>query len=246
MSYKENYGRFNANGDVESAEAHRSVALTLGVGMRLHPDWQIQTQVPLISQTQSYGGALLNRAGLGDVSLGGEWTAVEALFTDDWYPTIRIQGGLKVPSGSVESKQNGAFRPGTGNGMWEPYVGVGLEKRFGAVSLGVRGSFTARAGGRERLGNQIELSEVLSYGFSPRFAVAVGSSQTWNGDTFANGRVIPGTRGNSISAFLQPTYFLDRAWSVAVSADFTVPQYGWSRNVPASQAVTAVTRYGFF
>ena len=246
LSYKEDYGRFNAAGDVENTESHRSLALTLGAGMRLHPDWQIQMQVPLISQTQSYGSSLLNRAGLGDISLGVEWTALEALFTDDWYPTIRLQGGVTIPTGSIEQKQNGAYQPGTGNGMWEPYVGVGVEKRFGAVSLGMRGSFTARLGARERLGNQFELSEVLSYSFSPRVSLALGSSQTWNGDTFANGRVVTGTRGNSISAFIQPTYFIDRVWSVAVSADFTVPQYGWSRNAPASQAVSIVTRYGFF
>ncbi len=248
LSYKEDYGRFNSSGEAEKTELHRTIALTIGAGMRLHPDWQIQALVPLVTQAKSYGATLADRRGVGDVSIGVDWTALEALFTDDWYPTIRLQGGVKLPTGSVEKKVDGTWTPGTGNGMWEPYVGVGVEKKLGATSLGLRASYTHRLAPAtgDRLGNQFELSETVAYNFSNRLSLALGSSQVWTGNTFANGRTIAATSSNTVSAFIQPTFFIDRVWSIAATAEFTVPQVGWSRNTPAAQSFAIVTRYGFF
>jgi len=246
LSYKEDYGRFSAAGSLESSEVHRTFQMVLGAGTRVHPDWQLHAFVPLVSQVKSYGSRLENAFGLGDVSVGVDWTAVEALFTTDWYPTIRVQAGLKLPTGGTEKKVSGTWQPGTGNGMWEPYLGVGFEKKIGQFTAGVRGGVTARASSGDKLGTQLELAESLAYNFSPRFSVAAGSSQTWTGDTTVGNRTIASSSSRSISFFAQGTYFIDRTLSVALSAEFTAPQSGWSRNSPATQSISLITKYGLF
>ncbi len=246
LSYKEDYGRFGGAGLIEPGEVHRAFQMMMGGGMRLHPDWQIHAFAPLVSQTKSYGARTDSSFGLGDVSVGVEWTALEALFTTDWYPTIRVQGGVKLPSGSTEKKVSGAWVPGTGNGMWEPYASIGLEKKFGQFTFGLRGGITGRFSSGDRLGPQLDLTETIAYNFSPRFSLAVGSTQWWNGNSNVAGKSIANSGGNAITAFVQPTYFIDRTWSISLAADFSVPQAGWSHNTPATQSVSLITRYGLF
>ncbi len=247
LSYKEDYGRFTPTGDVEPVETHRTVSVLIGAGVRFHQDWQMQMTVPLLSQAKSYGARSETAYGLGDTTLGVDWTVLEALFITDWYPTIRLQTGVKIPSGSVEEKTGGVWRPGTGNGLWEPYVGIGFEKSLGKFKLGIRTGYTTRmTATRDRLGDVFELSESLSFSPLPRLVLAVGTTQSWTGNSQVGGKTIAGSSGNAISVFMQPTFFIDRFWSVAVSAEFTVPQARWSHNSAASQSYSVTTRYGFF
>jgi len=246
LSYKEDYGHFGSAGLIEPGEIHRTFQMMMGGATRLHPDWQIHAFAPLVSQFKSYGARQDSSLGLGDVMLGVEWTALEALFTSDWYPTVRVQTGLKLPTGSVEKKIGGTWTPGTGNGMWEPYASLAFEKKLGQFTLGLRGGFTGRFSSGDKLGPQLDLSETVAYNFTPRFSLAVGSTQWWNGNSNVSGKTIADSGGSAITAFVQPTYFLDRTWSVSLAADFSVPQNGWSRNTPATQSVSLITRYGLF
>ncbi len=205
--------------------------------MRLNDDLQAFLVVPWVYRSNGGGRVDTNRAGVGDVIVGATYQLVETMFRDDWYPSITVTGGAKLPTGSVDTKVDGRFTPGTGNGVWEPFVGVGFEKPIGLPTLALKATFTGRMGARGLgIGNMFELTGTVSLPFTQRFNFGAGVTQAW---IFKDGQRVA-------SVFVTPTYYLTRFWSLAASAELAVPIAGFGVNQQMPRSVTLTAKYAFF
>jgi hypothetical protein len=99
------------------------------------------------------------------------------------------------------------------------------------VSLGLRLSYGARI----NRADAVELTESVSYLFNEQLSVAAGLTQNW---TFDDTRVA--------GAFVAPTYFVTRYFSVGGGFDFSLPFDRAGVNSQAARAVTLTAKYGFY
>jgi hypothetical protein len=246
-SFRDVYGVYNRDGDIEDFAKNQSVTLSLGLAARLARSLQGTFVIPFVYRYFESGSSNRSGATVGDALIGIQYTLVEPVFHDDWYPTVSAFGYLKFPSGSIAGKIKGVEIPGTGNGIWEPSVGVQLEKPIGTLTATLRASYTGRIARSEtKEGDSFELMESLSLPIGKHFVVATGSSQTFYNERSINTVPIHGSGGKSISIFLTPTVFLTQLLSVSGGIEFSVPLHGWGRNQPASQLFSLAARYALF
>lgn len=249
-SFRNVYGRYNATGEPEESSKTNSYTLALGAGARLTDELETFMIVPVVYQTNIFATNSVSRSSLGDVLLGGRFTLLKSLFRDDWYPTVTVSLGTSLPSGQVETFSNGKLSPGTGSGMWEPFIGLGLKKEYGSVTLSFDSTYTfkvrKKASNFAEDGDKIELSEAAIFPFSSRFSLGVGSRQTWTFDAVQNKVKVKDSSGRAIAALFSANYFLTRVWSVVGAVEFALPFSGLGVNQQLSRVVSLTTRYGFF
>lgn len=244
-TFRQVYSFFNAYGEQEEAQKNQTTSVTLGVGTRLSQDFQVSAILPFVRQVT--GANTPSREGVGDATVSAQYTAVESLFSSDWYPTLHLIAGVKLPTGLQATKDGKQLLPGTGNGKWEPFVALGMQKNFGPVTLALRSAYTARLL-HENIdsGDAIELVESLSYLFSERLSVALGSAQTWTWNDKIDGLIRPDTNTRAVSVFVSPTYFLNRYWSVSTAVDGALPIERIGVNSQAALSFSLTSRYGFY
>lgn len=246
-TFRDVYGEYNLYGDLEETQKNQTATLLFGAGARLTQELQVSLAMPLVNQRNAFGTSPTSRSGLGDITLGAQYIALESLFLDDWWPTITVLGGAKLPTGTEEEMRNGRRFPGTGNGIWEPYLGVQAHKVFGAFSLLTRATFTLRPAhaGVDR-GDGIDLVESFTWLPFPELSATIGATQVWNFNDRIGGATRPDTATRGFTFFASPTYFLTRYWSIAAGVEATP---SWERlgvNSQAFQSVSVTTRYGFY
>lgn len=243
------YGNFDAFGTRERTDGNQTYTISWGGGMRLSETWQAYAVLPIVHQINRYGGVLTNRTGPGDVSLGVTFTAVEQLFFDDWYPTVNLMAGAKLPTGRTESVVAGQRTPGAGNGLWEPYVGLGLRKDFEWVTLSVTATFGRPFGlleGRLREGNRWELIESFNLPLDRRLSLGGGASQTWVETKSQDGAKLAGSDSRSAALFATATYFVTPLVELSSAVDFSMPVDKLAKNYPAYRGLAFTLKYGFY
>lgn len=248
-SVRDVYGRFDEYGARERTDGNQTFTIAWGGGIRLSETWQAYAVLPFVHQINRYGGALANRTSPGDVSLGVSFTAVEQLFFDDWYPTVQLMAGAKLPTGIAEKVVAGQRQPGTGNGLWEPYVGLGLRKDFEWVTLAVTGTFSRPFGlldGRLREGNRWDLIESLYFPIDRRLSLGGGASQTWIGAKTQDGLRLAVSDEQSSALFATATYFVTPLVELTTTVDFSLPVDRLAKNYPQYRGVAFALKYGFY
>lgn len=246
-TFRDVYGEYDLYGDLEDSGRNQTLSLLFGAGARLTTDLQASLTLPLVHQENKFGRDANTRSGLGDIILGAQYTLLESLFQDEWYPTVTLAAGIKTPTGKIETNLGGVRTPGTGNGTWEPFLGVGLQKTYGPAILAFRASYSARLA-KDALdkGDAVELIESVSYLFSQPFSIAAGLTQTWTLDDRISGQTKADSATRVASAFIAPTYFLTRYWSIGGGVDFALPLDRAGVNQQAGRSVTLTTKYGFY
>lgn len=246
-SFRDVYGFYNRDGDLEDFSKNQSATVSLGLATRIAGDLQGSLVVPFVYRYFEGGASSRSGASIGDVLMGLQYTLVDPVFHDDWYPTVSVFGFIKFPSGTNAGKVNGVEIPGTGNGIWEPSLGFQLEKPFGNLSTTFRLSYTGRiARSDAKEGDSFEMMESLSLPFGKTFSFSVGSIQTFYGERSFRGAASPGSAGRNISVFFTPTVFISQLLSLSAGAEFSVPMHGWGQNQPASQVFSLAARYAAF
>jgi hypothetical protein len=246
-SVRDVFGWYNPYGELEETERNQTYTVTLGAGKRLTPDLALTATVPLVYQANGAGRSATSRASLGDTLVGAQYTVMRALFQDDWQPTVTLNAGAKLPTGAVERFGLNRYLPGTGNGQWEPYLGVQLQKSYRAWIFSLTGNYSLRLP-RDgySVGDRIDAIESVTYLFDRRFSLGLGSDQSWLTRAEIAGRYVPDSAGRAIDVFLTPTYFLTQVFSISATASATLPIPGWGVNHQAARAFTLTTQYGFF
>lgn len=248
-SVRDIYARYDAYGEKESTDGNQTYAVTWGAGARLSEYLQTFAVFPLVYQVNRYGNTTSSLARPGDATVGMSWTLVEHLFFDDWYPTVILTTGAKIPTGKREAIQNGRHIPGTGNGIWEPFLGASVRKDFEWATLSLSANFTRPFGTLDygvKDGNHWELIEAVSVPVNRRFSVGGGANQTWISEKAQNGATLANSNERSIGAFLTTTYFLTPLVDITGTFDFTVPIEHLSVNYPAYRSVILTVKYGFY
>lgn len=243
------YARYDEFGERESTDGNQTYSLTWGGGARLTEYVQAFAVLPLVYQVNRYGNTTAGLARPGDATLGMSWTVLEHLFFDDWYPTVTLTTGAKIPTGRREVVEAGRHVPGTGNGVWEPFLGASVRKDFEWATLSFSANFTRPFGDLDygiKDGNHWELIEAVSVPLNRRFSVGGGSNQTWIAEKAQNGATLPNSSQRSVGAFLTSTYFLTPLVDLTGTFEFTVPASHLSVNYPAYRAATLTVKYGFY
>jgi len=241
-TFRDVYGEYDTYGELGEVSRNQTLSLLFGGGMRVTQDLQVAVTLPLVHQQNLY-----SRQGLGDAVFSAQYTALESLFIDDWYPTLNLFAGVKTPTGSQETLRDGRAYPGTGNGVWEPYFGVQASKTYGSFILLARAGYTARLlhDGNDK-GDGIDLAESITLVVLPELSLAFGSTQSWNFDDRIGGGIRADSASRGVTFFFAPTYFLNRYWSVAGGFEASPNWNRFGVNQPAFQSVTLTTRYGFY
>lgn len=256
-SFKDVYGHYDAYGDLYKTDRNQTLTLSLGAGMRLTEELDVFTTIPWVYQYAERVGKPGDATSLGDVTLGGRYFLVRNLFQDDWYPTVTLLGGLKVPSGTTDRIGSaGKLVPGTGNGIWEPFLGVSVQKDLRFVIVGVNATYTRRFGRTVpdasgtpvsvKEGDRIELSESATFPVTRRLSFAAGTAQTWDLSTRINGNHADDTAARVATVFASGSYFVTRYWSVGVGAEAAIPVAKLSMNQLATRSVTVTSTYSFY
>lgn len=246
-SFRDVYGIYNRYGEIEEFAKNQTMSLALGVATRLSHSFQVSLVVPLVHRYFEAGASGRSTANLGDVLAGLQYTVVEPVFHEDWYPTISTFGFIKFPSGSMDRRENGVEVPGTGNGLWEPSIGVQLEKPISFFTVTLRASYNWRlARGQMKEGDSLEFMESLSVPIGRRLLIAGGATQSLFADRSRSGEALPNSSGRLVSLFFTPSYFISQEWSVSAGAEFAIPLHGWGKNQPAAQSVSVAARYALF
>lgn len=248
-SVRDTYGRYNLYGERETTAGDQTYTVAWGIGARLTEKAQIFSVLPLVHQISRYGATSVSHTSPGDALVGGTWAVVEQLFFDDWYPTVALTAGAKLPTGKVETVRAGRRVPGTGNGLWEPFVGLSLRKDFEWVTFSFSANFSRPFGKLEgdiSEGNRWELSEALNVPFGRRFSFGGGLAQIWVGNKRQGGLVLADSAERSSGAFLTSTYFVTPLVDLTLTADSSLPANGLSVNYAAYRSLTFTVKYGFY
>lgn len=256
-SFKDVYGHYDAFGDLYKTDKSQTFTLAVGAGARLADDLDAFVTVPWVYQLKETVGKPGDATNLGDVIFGAKYVLLRSLFQDDWYPTISVTGGVKAPTGTVEKlSSEGKIIPGTGNGIWEPFLGIGIQKDYRFVILGFNATYTRRfqrtvadtngAPLSVKEGDRVELSEILTFPLSRRFSVSGGSAQTWDFATRINGAAAADTSARMATIVLSASYFLNQYWSITAGSEVAVPIAKLGVNQEATRSITVTTTYSFY
>jgi len=241
LFHKENYAKFNPYGDLKETKPNQTTTSSLGAGMRLRDDLDVNFLVP-ISRVES-------STGLGDSMVGARYTLVDPLFLSDWYPKVNLSVQLKMPTGNQDG--------GNGNGLWEPGLSLIFEKDFNLVLLNFGTSYTYRSvkTGKEHFtgqnisvkeGDKFELSETVILPVTDTLSFALGSSQTWELASQINGEGVKDSHGRSIQGVISGTYYLSRIWKMTIGFDTTLPVEGWGTTLAATRTFTLTSTYSIY
>ncbi len=248
-SIRDEYARYDLYGDRTDKDSAQTYSLSLGGGARLSETVQVYGVFPVVYQVNRYGNRTGTDAFTGDMTIGTSWTVLEHLFFDDWYPTIALTTGLKLPTGRQDYFEAGKHIPGTGNGLWEPFVGASIRKDFEWVTLSFSANYTRPIGTQNngiQEGNRWELSESLIIPLNRRFSLGGGAAQMWTADKSQNGGLLANSDERALSGFLTTTYFVTPLVDVTGTVDFTLPSERLNVNHAAFRGFTFTMKYGFY
>jgi hypothetical protein len=248
-SFQESYGWYNSSGEAFSKKGPVDYTIQISSVGRLAPNWEAFARVPMVYRVTDYGSTRQARSSLGDVSLGLRWTFLRSLFVEDPFPTVSLVMGGKIPSGLTEINDQGRMKPGTGNGLWEPLIGLSFRKDYYGWLGNIDFTFVTPYGnlkGRSVRENQINLTESLSYAFNRQFNLGGGSTQSWTFDKEINGQDLSDAAGRSLSVFTAANYFLTQFTSVGAAFEWIVPADGFGVNQPINRTLSFNVRYGFY
>jgi len=231
-SFRDTFGSFNPYGDLYKSRKSQSLNLAIGAAARVTEHLETSVVVPWVRQIREDG--IAPHSGLGDVTVGSRYQLLESLFQDEWYPNIYLLAGMKFPTGSTITKDI----PGTGNGFWEPYFGSEFKKEWAPLTMSFSWQYTPKLNKVNTIkGDRIDLAEALSWSFSRRFSVGIGSTQIWELDG-------QGTR--LASGFANATSFVTQFWSFSANFDSAFALARTGVNQEAVRSFTVTTRYGFY
>lgn len=255
-SLKDIYGRYDEYGDLIRTDKSQTYTLSAGAAAKVTEDLDAQLLVPWVYQVKEYTGNPNSAGNLGDISVGARYALVRAFFHDDWYPSIFVSGGLKFPTGTVEALSNeGKITPGSGNGIWEPYLGVFLQKNVGFATLGLSATYTGRfkrtvdtVQGPQSVkeGDRVTLGESGTIPLSERWSLTLGSNQTWDMARQLNGSAVADSAARFVTGVVSTTYFLTRYWAMSVEGEAALPIAKLGVNQQAARTITMTTSYAFY
>lgn len=257
-SLRDTYGRYDAYGDLVRAEKDQTFTMAFGAGAKFIENLDSFVILPIVYRIKQSALIDVDRGNLGDVLVGSRLTVLRSLFHDEWYPTINISAGLKVPTGTVDGlSQDGHIAPGTGNGIWERFVGLGLQKDYGFLILNGSMTYTGRFGrtitgpGQEdpivvKEGDRIELSESGLFPLTRRLSITVGSAQEWDLPRKLAGQMVSDSEARVTSLFFSSNYFLTQYWSLSAGAEFSVPIARLGMNLEATRTMSLTSTYTFY
>lgn len=224
--------------------------LSAGASARIFFDIEAFAVVPTVLRKMDFAGTSASKTNLGDISVGGRIPLLRPL-PSDAPPALTLLLGMKFPTGNVLEIQNGEATPGTGNGIWEPSLGLEIKKSLSLWTLATTASYTLRLpkdqyGHRSKDGNRLELAATLSYPVSSRFSLMAGIGAYWDGENQLDGAVQSGTNAKSSYSIFSATYYLNRFWGLTAQLEHSLPWDGFGRNQAIARTLTLSTTYGFF
>ncbi len=241
LSYKNDFAKYTPYGTLVDAKKKETFTSSIGGGMRLREDLDTSIVVPL-SQVE-------NSTGLGDIALGLRYVIVDPLYISDWYPKISLTASLKTPTGNQDGQN--------GNGIWEPGLGLLLDKDYIDFLVNFSAGYTYRVQKQGtdpftnnsisvKEGDKIELSESVIVPLTESLSMAVGSSQVWELATQINAKDVDDSHGRSVQGFLSATYFFSRMWKMTAAFDSTLPVEWWGTTLPATRSVSLTSTYSIY
>lgn len=257
-SLRDTYGRYDSYGSLVNAETNQSYQLSLGASVRATPRMEAYAILPFVSQRKGYVGAVSQSTNLGDILIGTRVDVFDTLFEDEWLPNIKLIASVKIPSGSVDLiETTGRIRPGTGNGIWEPSLGVSLTKDYSSAIMGFSGAYTRRFAKTVRdpirqtsisvkEGDRIELTESITVPITTRFSAGGGLSQAWDMDQQVEGNAIADSSGRVMSAFINANYFVTRFVNIGAGFEAALPVEKFGANQEAFRSFTASMTYAIY
>ena len=257
-SFRDVYARYNDYGEMIAAEKDQTYTTSLAASLRLTEMADAYAIVPWVFQWTGSGGATRESGNFGDVLLGARYAIYENLFQQDWYPDLMLNVGIKVPSGTVDTLTSaGVLSPGTGNGLWEPFVGFTVQKDLQWVVLSFSPAYTHRFSRQIpdpvsaalvsiNEGDRIELDESAAFPITERFSLSVGSSQSWDLDRRVSGRAVPDTGDRVTSVFAGVSYFVTRYCNVSAGGDGSIPIDWFGKNQEVYRSASMTLTYAFY
>lgn len=241
LGYKDNYAKYTPYGTLAEAKKTETFVSSFGAGMRFRDDLDASLLVPYSSIDKSMG--------LGDASVLLRYVLVDPLYISDWYPKVSITTSLKAPTGNQDGDN--------GNGLWEPGIGVLLEKDYTEFLLNFSAGYTYRSQKQTKdpftgsaldvkLGDRFELAQSVIVPLTESLSVATGSSQLWELATQLNGQSTAYSQGRSVQGFISTTYFFSRIWKMTAAFESTLPIEGWGTTLPATRAFTVTSTYSIY
>lgn len=249
-SFKDNFARLNSYGEAVETEKLQTYTVALGASAKVLPRTEAYTILPVVLKNRNLGPESRSRANLGDVLVGGRFSLYDPLYMEDWFPETKILFSVKAPSGTTDEV-------GTGNGIWEPSLGVQFQKDFSNLIAAMSVSFTHRFPRSVKSpvstsylsvkeGDRIEVSETVTVPLTQDWSVALGSSQVWDLGGSVNNKGTEDSHGRYISGLLSATYFIDRFWRVSAAFEGVLPFSKWGANEDAYRTVTLTSTYAIY
>jgi len=235
---EETIGAFAEDGTYLPETKAQRIGIMAGYAVRFSENLETYSVVPWLYHSQNGQKSL----SLGDIELGARITLWHNLFRGD-FPTLRFLVLLKTPTGRRAATPH---LPATGNGYWEPGVGLEITKSYGNLRLDLQAAFYKRFGNATATSvpkaNHADFSQTASFGIGKKFFVALGLREQIQ---FASSDAPNGAGSYRISAIGSGAYFIDPSWSISTSFDYGIPSDGFGNNRDALRKFTLSTTYSF-
>ena len=242
-------GHFNSIGELNDSPENRTYNLSVGATTRIGVLTDLFLILPFITRIQTSGTTVKSSTAPGDIICGARHRLVDSLFEGESTPKITATVSLKVPTGTTSgSTPTNIHVSGTGNGLWEPTVGVLFFKDLGRAIVAIHPSVTLALGEAQKrefsdfLGHRFEVSETATIPITPFLTGMVSLFENWS----AGNSVINNLSGRGMGATIGASYFFNRLWSVAVNAESSITIKNFSINQPAVRTLTFQSNYSIF
>lgn len=249
-SFRDVYGRHNPYGDVVRAEKLQTYTMAVGGSARLFQSLETYAILPFVFKNRSIASKMQSAGNVGDALVGARWTLYDPLFSEDWFFETKLLFAVKAPTGTTDAL-------GSGNGIWEPSLGVQFQKDFLSWIAGLSVSYTARfarkvysdvqrAALSVKEGDRVELLETVTVPVTRYLSISGGSSQVWDLGSSINGKGVSDSHGRYITGLLSATYFVDRFWKWTLALESTIPVARFGANEDAYRSLTLTSTYAIF
>ncbi|MFM8269469.1 MAG: hypothetical protein ACKN9V_04700 [Pseudomonadota bacterium] len=214
---------------------------------RLNPNLEMFGRLPLIQHRVDLKTKRDSQTSLGDVGLGLRMTLLRSLFVEDPHPTVSWVVGAKLPTGTQDLQVGNLFQSRSGNGLFEPLVGLSFSKEYYDWLVAIDFSYTRLQGKISNLlveDNQVNVTETLSYALNRNWQMGAGSNQLWSFGRKLNRSALADPTGKSLSVFGLLNYYVTPFTSLGAHVDWAFETL--SRNQPATRSASLSVRYGFY
>lgn len=224
--------------------------------VRLHERWQLNARVPWVTGVRATpDGTSSLGTGLGDVSVGARWDALQ-LGEYENVPGIAVLAQVLGPTGRrPEQATDPLGASATGRGAWAVSLGVAAEYAVSPwfVRLDLAALYTApfvRADTGQTQSFGPGLQAALSGGrefFGERLVLALSARLEHEFDLWLDGVTVPDSASTGLNTALSASLKLTSHWMLtgAVSSD-VLGRVGLAQNRQDRLAVVLGVRHGFF